>query len=234
MTVDPSPQGGGHVDIVDAIAEIGDELHLLPGESNQLGIDPVGNGWNDHLGGAQGFGESAARHRLVVDVEPRIEKFAHAGFDGVRQFAGHDDERLFPAHSSLFPLAGSLSFRCSPDAIRKNARSCELTRFSRGAIATGQAAGATHLRDLGTPSSPGVNNARHTRKREWRFIASSHGFCSRWPIKDNNAGRAFFGAGIGGALFLISIGGARIRHRTRDTGKPPVARGGHFGSPQQE
>ena len=45
--------------------------------------------------------KSAARHRLVVDVQPRIEKLAHAGFDDVRQFPGHDHERLFPAHSFL-------------------------------------------------------------------------------------------------------------------------------------
>ena len=105
----PSRQGGGHVDIVDAIAEIGDEFHLRPGEFNELGIDPVGHGWNDHLGGVQGFGESAARHWLVVDVEPRIEQLAHAGFNDAGQFAGHDNERLFPAHSPC-PLG-------SPDAI---------------------------------------------------------------------------------------------------------------------
>ena len=32
------------------------------------------------------------RHRLVVDVQPRVEQLAHARLDGVRQLARDDDE----------------------------------------------------------------------------------------------------------------------------------------------
>jgi hypothetical protein len=35
------------------------------------------------------------RHRRIVEIEPRIEQFAHPGFDRIRQLARDDNERLF-------------------------------------------------------------------------------------------------------------------------------------------
>ena len=37
---------------------------------------------------------SRLAHRLVVEIEPRVEQLAHPRFHGVRQLARHDDQRL--------------------------------------------------------------------------------------------------------------------------------------------
>ena len=50
-------------------------------------------------------GEFAARHRLVVDVEPGVEQFAHARLDDVGQFARDDHERFLPGHPLSCPPA---------------------------------------------------------------------------------------------------------------------------------
>ena len=97
--------GGGDVDVVDAIAEIGDQLHLLAGKANQLRVDAVGDGRNQHVGGGERSCEFAPRHRLVVDVEPGVEQFAHARFDDVGQFARDDHERFLPGHPLSCPPA---------------------------------------------------------------------------------------------------------------------------------
>ena len=46
---------------------------------------------------------SRLAHRLVVEIEPRVEQLAHARFDAVRQLARDDDQRLFAfGHFSAF------------------------------------------------------------------------------------------------------------------------------------
>src|ERR1700730_8964652 len=65
-------------------------------------------------------------------------------------------------------------------------------RFARSRLAKPP---ADHPRGLATPSSPGVNDARYTRGAFSAFIASPRGFCSRWPVKDKNAGRSPLPAG---------------------------------------
>ena len=77
-------------------------LQLLARLAEQRGVDPVGDGRHQHVGDLHGLGELGLAHRLVVEVEPRVEQFAHARFDRVRQLARDDDQRLlafchFPA-----------------------------------------------------------------------------------------------------------------------------------------
>ena len=65
------------------------------------GVDPVGHGRHQHVGDLHGLGELGLAHRLVVEVEPRVEQFAHARFHGVRQLARDHDQ----AASCLLPFA---------------------------------------------------------------------------------------------------------------------------------
>ncbi len=83
------------VDIVDAVAEIGDQAELAVGVVDDVGGDLVGDGRNQHVGGARGFGDLLGRHRRVVEIDPRVEQFAHPGLDRIRQLARHDDEGFF-------------------------------------------------------------------------------------------------------------------------------------------
>ena len=39
-------------------------------------------------------------HRRVVQVQPRVEQFAHARFHRFRQLAGDDDERFLGGHGA--------------------------------------------------------------------------------------------------------------------------------------
>ena len=109
--------GRSDVDVVDAVAEIGDQLEVFAGSGDQRLVYPVGDGRHQHVGFLHRRRQLLARHRLVVDVQARVEQLAHARLDRVRQFARDDDERLFLAgHSSLgfwasdpFPLQTSLT-----------------------------------------------------------------------------------------------------------------------------
>ena len=83
------------VDIVDAVAEIGDQPQLAVGLLENVVSDFVGDGGHQHLGGADGFRDLFGRHRRVVEIEPGVEQLAHPGLDQVRQFARDDNERLF-------------------------------------------------------------------------------------------------------------------------------------------
>ena len=55
----------------------------------------VGDGRNQHIGGADGFRDLFRRHWRIVEIEPGVEQFAHPGLDRVRQLARDDNERLF-------------------------------------------------------------------------------------------------------------------------------------------
>ena len=70
-------------------------LQLAVGLLEQLLGDLVGDGRHQHVGGAHRLGDLLRRHRRIVEIEPRVEQFAHAGLDRVRQLARDDDERLF-------------------------------------------------------------------------------------------------------------------------------------------
>ena len=87
--------GRDDIDIVDAIAEIGDQLQRAFRLLEKFLRDLVGHGGNQHIGGANGVGDLLRAHRRIVEIEPRVEQFAHAGLDRVRQLARDDNERLF-------------------------------------------------------------------------------------------------------------------------------------------
>ena len=95
VTVMPRASAAWHVDIVDAVAEIGDQLQVRPGLGEERGVDLVGHGRHQHVGGLHRLDQLGRRQRLVVDVEPGVEELAHARLDHVRQAAGDDDDRSF-------------------------------------------------------------------------------------------------------------------------------------------
>ena len=86
---------GADVDVVDAVAEIGDHLELAVGLIDHVVADQVGDRRHQHVGGARGLRDLVGAHGLVVEIEPRVEQFAHPGLGRIRQLAGDDDERLF-------------------------------------------------------------------------------------------------------------------------------------------
>ena len=99
---DAALHGGGDVDIVDAIAEIGDQLELLARFRQHRRIDAVGDRRHQHVGNFHRVGELVLGHRSVVGIEPDVEKFPHPQLDAVGQLAGDDDQRLFGLRHVLF------------------------------------------------------------------------------------------------------------------------------------
>ncbi|MGY3471661.1 hypothetical protein ACVW0I_008532 [Bradyrhizobium sp. LM6.11] len=93
---------GLDVDVVDAVAEIRDQFQLAVGLIDDVGRDVIGNGRNQHVGGARGFRDLVGRHRGVVEIDPRVEQFAHPGLDRVRKLARHHHEGLF-LHRHVLP-----------------------------------------------------------------------------------------------------------------------------------
>ena len=138
--------GGHDVDIVDAVAEIGDQLELLAGLGEHGSVDLVGHRRHQHVGGPDRLGQLGRRHRLVVRVEPGVEKFPHAQLDLVGQLAGHDHQRLLrlrhacsalfnraPPHSRLAALRGPANpFIFLPDG-RDNTKHSGLARSASAA-----------------------------------------------------------------------------------------------------
>ena len=82
VTVMPRLRRRLDIDIVDAGAEIGDQLELLgPAWSMHRAVDAVGDGRHQHVRLLDGVDQLGLAHRPVVDVEARVEQLAHAGFD---------------------------------------------------------------------------------------------------------------------------------------------------------
>ncbi len=100
---DAALHGSRHVDVVDAVAEIGDQLQSLAGLAEHGSVDVVGDRRDDDVGGLRRLDELRLTHRLVVGIEAGVEQFAHAHFDAVRQPAGDHDQRLL-ARRHLLPL----------------------------------------------------------------------------------------------------------------------------------
>ncbi len=67
--------------MIDAVAEIGDQPHLLAGLRDHRRVDVVGDGRDKHIGLAHGLDDFRLRHRLVLEVEAGVEQFAHSRFD---------------------------------------------------------------------------------------------------------------------------------------------------------
>ena len=86
-------------------------LRFGAGLLEDRGVDAVGHGRHQHVGGLHRLGELGLAHRLVVEVEPRVEQLAHAGFDAVGQLARDDDQRFFGlGHACARLSLGRLSF----------------------------------------------------------------------------------------------------------------------------
>src|SRR5690606_25662624 len=83
------------IDVVDTGAEIGDELELRPGLRNNRPVDAIRNRRDQNVGGFGRFDDLRGAHRLVVDVEARVEQFAHPRLDDIWKLARDDDYRLF-------------------------------------------------------------------------------------------------------------------------------------------
>jgi hypothetical protein len=99
--------GGGDVDVVHAVAEIGDQPQALARLAEHRAVDVIGHGRHQNVGDLGGFDQLRLAHRLVVGIEPRVEQFAHAHLDAVRQAARDDDQRLLALCHSM-PLAADL------------------------------------------------------------------------------------------------------------------------------
>ena len=67
--------------MVDAVAEIGDQLQVLAGLGDHAGVDRVGDGRDENVRLAQNLDDLGFRHRLVVEVELGVEQLAHARLD---------------------------------------------------------------------------------------------------------------------------------------------------------
>jgi len=98
---DAALERGRDVDVVDAVAKIGDQLELLAGLAQHRGVDAVGDGRHQHVGLFHRRGELGMAERGVIQVEFGVEQFAHARFDAVRQSARHHNQRLFPIRHRL-------------------------------------------------------------------------------------------------------------------------------------
>ena len=106
---DAAGECGRHVDMIDAVAEIGDELEIGPGFCQQIGVDLIRQGRHQNVRVRQRSGKLLRGELPVFQIEPGVEQLAHPGLDDVRQAAGHDDDGSL-LHASLFPsgLPGSL------------------------------------------------------------------------------------------------------------------------------
>jgi hypothetical protein len=92
---DAARNRGRHIDIVDAVAEIRNQLEADVWLAEKFGGDLVGHGRHQNICGANSFGELCRGHRCVIEIEPGIEKLAHARFGAVRQLARDHHQRLF-------------------------------------------------------------------------------------------------------------------------------------------
>ena len=88
----------GDVDMIDPIAEIGDQPHLIARLRDHRRIDVVGDGRHENVSLAHRLDDLGLRHRLVLEVEPGVEQLAHAGLDQLRQPPGDHHEGSFLGH----------------------------------------------------------------------------------------------------------------------------------------
>ena len=89
-------------------------LSLLAGLAEHRGVDPVGHGRHQHVGGLHRLGQLGLGHRLVVEIEPRVEQLAHARFDAVGQLARDDDQRLLAVWHVVRRCSGASSRAVQP------------------------------------------------------------------------------------------------------------------------
>ncbi len=106
--------GGGDIDIVSAIAKIGDKLELGAGSSNQFGIDAVGDRRHQNPGPLHGGNERIAGEGFVGLVPDQIKQLAHPRLDSLRQTAGQDDKRFLRFMSAPVRLGCFRRFAVAP------------------------------------------------------------------------------------------------------------------------
>ncbi len=82
---------GFEVDIVDAGAELGDQLEVRPGLAQHGPVDAVGDGRDQHIGGLGDVDKLLAREGLIVEVELGVEKLPKARLHHVGELARDDN-----------------------------------------------------------------------------------------------------------------------------------------------
>ena len=65
-----------------------------------------------NVGGPHGFHEFCLAKRPVTFIEARFKQFAHPGFDHIRKFPGHNDDRLLFRHTNC--LSGFVEESLTP------------------------------------------------------------------------------------------------------------------------
>jgi hypothetical protein len=115
-----------HVDVIDAVSEIGDQPKVGTGLGDQPGIDLVGHGGDKDVGLSQPGRQSLRRHRRVFGIEPDVEQLTHPRLDGIRQAPRHDHQRLALRHVSLpvgpAALVAARARRLSPGPLPASVR----------------------------------------------------------------------------------------------------------------
>ncbi len=89
---------GPDIDVVDARAVVGDELDPPLRRIEDFGVDPIGDGRNQHVGGAHSLGQTLRVHRLVVQIETDVEQLHHSCFNDVGELSRYDDVWLLLGH----------------------------------------------------------------------------------------------------------------------------------------
>ena len=93
--------------MVDAVAEIGDQLELVARRLDQVGVDRVGDRGHQHVGVLNCGDELVARHRDIFAIEARVEQFGHAIHHRIAQLARHDHPRFALGPGHMLGLAAS-------------------------------------------------------------------------------------------------------------------------------
>ena len=100
VTVMPRCHRRFHVDIVDAGAEIGNQLQLFARLHENGLVDAVGHRGHQDIGGLHRLDELGLAHGLVRCIEFGLKKLHHARFNDLGQLAGNDDDGFVFSHGN--------------------------------------------------------------------------------------------------------------------------------------
>ena len=87
------------VDIVDAGAELRDQLEVGTRLAQHGPIDAVGHRRHEHVGRLHRLNQLVPRKRPVLEVEPRVEQFPEPCLHDVWELARDDNERSIRSHN---------------------------------------------------------------------------------------------------------------------------------------